>query len=108
MKIEKLAALAEIIAAFAIVLTLGYLAIQTSQNTAATNSSARQASLDAELSLFYQLGEVGADFRESFSDLYAAKSNVRTVIPKWTFVQVRANVCNRPAADSRVTAGPQL
>ena len=73
MKLDRLSAIAEIVGAVAIVLTLGYLAIQTSQisdqteqlteqtrqNTAALLSSARQESLNAELGLLYQTLEHG-------------------------------------------------
>ena len=49
MKLEKLAALAEIVSSFAIVATLLYLAIQTKQNTEALQTAAQQATLDGEL-----------------------------------------------------------
>lgn len=49
MKIERLAAIAEIVSSIAIVVTLGYLAVQTQQNTAAIVSNSRQQTLDAEL-----------------------------------------------------------
>ena len=51
MKLEKLSAMAELISAVAIVVTLGYLAIQTRQNTAAVQATTRQAMLaeDREL-----------------------------------------------------------
>ena len=59
MIIEKLGPIAEIVGAVAIVVTLAFLTIQTRQNTEALNANARQASLDAELGLIYQLGEAG-------------------------------------------------
>jgi len=43
MRLEKTAAIAEIISSVAIVVTLAYLAIQTQQNTSAINASALQA-----------------------------------------------------------------
>ena len=46
---SKLSSIAEIISSVAIVITLGYLAVQTSQNTSAVQSSSRQASLNNEL-----------------------------------------------------------
>jgi hypothetical protein len=54
-KIEKYAAISEIVSSIAIVVTLAYLAIQTQQNTAAIVSSSRQQTLDAELGLIYEL-----------------------------------------------------
>lgn len=56
MKLEKLSALAELVSAVAIVVTLGYLAIQTRQNTAAVQAAVRQSMLieDREL-LFKQM-----------------------------------------------------
>jgi hypothetical protein len=56
MKLERLSALAELISAVAIVVTLGYLAVQTRQNTAATQAAVRQSMVveDREL-LFKQM-----------------------------------------------------
>ena len=51
----KWSAIAEILGAIAIVLTLIYLSVQTSQNTEALLSSSRQAALDADLGLLYEL-----------------------------------------------------
>ena len=60
----KWSAIAEIIGAIAIVITLVYLsvqtrmlAVQTEQNTAALQANARQAALDTELGLIYQVLE---------------------------------------------------
>lgn len=44
----KWSAIAEILSALAIVVTLGYLAIQTQQNTAAVQASVRQSMLEAD------------------------------------------------------------
>ena len=55
MRLEKLSALAELVSAVAIVVTLAYLAIQTQQNTAATQASVRQAILESEMELVRQL-----------------------------------------------------
>ncbi len=54
MKLEKLSALAELVSAIAIVVTLGYLAIQTQQNTAAIQASVRQAMLANDVELIRQ------------------------------------------------------
>lgn len=51
MKLEKLSALAELVSAVAILVTLGYLAIQTQQNTAAVQATVRQAMLVDDLGL---------------------------------------------------------
>lgn len=51
MKLEKLSALAELVSAVAIVVTLGYLAVQTQQNTTAVQASVRQAMLVDDLGL---------------------------------------------------------
>lgn len=50
----KWAAIAEILSALAIVVTLLYLAVQTAQNTKALQASARQAALDTDLGLIYK------------------------------------------------------
>ena len=57
MKLEKLSALAELISAIAIVVTLGYLAIQTKQNTTAVQASVRQAMVQDDLELIRQLSD---------------------------------------------------
>ena len=67
MKLERLAAIAEIISSVAIVVTLGYLAVQTGQNTAALTSSSRQQLAEMELNAYYELAEhagVIVDFAE--------------------------------------------
>ena len=51
MKLEKLSSLAELVSAIAIVVTLGYLVIETQQNTAAVLASVRQAMLENDLEL---------------------------------------------------------
>jgi hypothetical protein len=51
----KLSAIAETLGSVAIVVTLVYVAIQIQQNTDATLSSSRQASLDAELGLIFSM-----------------------------------------------------
>jgi len=53
-KLEKLSALAELLSSIAILVTLGYLAIQTQQNTAALLSNSRQETLNAELTFISQ------------------------------------------------------
>ena len=45
----KLSAIAELVSSIAILATLGYLAVQTQQNTAAIVSNSRQESLNSEL-----------------------------------------------------------
>jgi hypothetical protein len=57
MKLDKVAAVAEIVSSIAIVVTLAYLAVQTQQNAAATLSNARQATLNAELALLLSVME---------------------------------------------------
>ena len=47
----KISAITEIVSSVAILATLGYLAIQTQQNTAALVSASRQQSLNSELEL---------------------------------------------------------
>jgi len=49
----KWSAIAEVFSALAIVVTLGYLAIQTQQNTAATQASVRQSMLEADRESLY-------------------------------------------------------
>jgi hypothetical protein len=57
MRIEKLAAIAEIVSAVAIVVTLAYLAIQTQQNTVAIQASVRQAMLESDRAMLFLQAE---------------------------------------------------
>jgi hypothetical protein len=54
MKLEKLSATAELVSSIAIVVTLGYLAIQTQQNTTAIQATVRQAMLADDVDLIRQ------------------------------------------------------
>jgi hypothetical protein len=54
MKLEKLSAAAELISSVAIVVTLGYLAIQTRQNTVAIQATIRQAMLTDDREMLFQ------------------------------------------------------
>jgi hypothetical protein len=54
MTLEKLSAVAELVSSVAIVLTLGYLAIQTQQNTTAIQATVRQAMLGDDLAIIRQ------------------------------------------------------
>jgi hypothetical protein len=57
MKLDKLAAVAEIVSSIAIVVTLIYLAIQTHQNTAAIQGTLRQSMLTEDRKALYALIE---------------------------------------------------
>jgi hypothetical protein len=54
MKVEKLSAVAELVSSVAIVITLGYLAIQTQQNTVAMQATVRQAMLTDDRELLFR------------------------------------------------------
>ena len=64
----KWSAIAEISSAIAIVVTLGYLAIQTQQNTAAVQASVRQGMLEADRESLYTAVEYPFLFRRSGLD----------------------------------------
>ena len=68
MKLEKLSALAELVSAIAIVATLGYLAVETQQNTAAVQASVRQAMLADDLELISRLLDYPLLFTERSGD----------------------------------------
>ena len=53
MRVEKIAAVAEIVSSVAIVVTLAYLAIQTQQNTLAIQASVRQDMLESDRALLF-------------------------------------------------------
>jgi len=61
----KWSAIAEVFSAVAIVVTLGYLAIQTQQNTAAVQASVRQSMLEADRESLYMQVENPFLFRRS-------------------------------------------
>jgi len=54
MKLEKLSAIAELVSSVAVVVTLGYLAVQTNRNTLATQASVRQAMLAEDRELLFK------------------------------------------------------
>jgi hypothetical protein len=62
MKVEKLAAWAEIVSSVAIVATLIYLAVQTSQTNKALEANTRQATLMADISLIGTMIDNGETF----------------------------------------------
>ena len=55
MNLEKLSAIAELVSAVAIVVTLAYLAVETHQNTLATQATVRQAMLEEDRELLFKL-----------------------------------------------------
>jgi hypothetical protein len=57
MKASKLTAFAEIVSSIAILVTLGYLTIQTQQNTEALHASSRQATMAADIEFLTTLME---------------------------------------------------
>ena len=57
MKLEKVSTLAELVTAVAVLVTLGYLSVQTRQNTAAIESAVRQNVLSAEQLQIYEFIE---------------------------------------------------
>lgn len=64
MKIERLAAIAEIISSVAIVVTLVYLSVQTGQNTDALLAVSRQATLQGDLDII-QIGMMYPEFAQA-------------------------------------------
>ena len=85
MRIEKVSAVAEIVSSFAIVITLVYLGVQTSQNTDALLSSSRQASLDAELSLLFQLLDKPHLFATGVPEVSGYEHNREELIQRTVF-----------------------
>jgi hypothetical protein len=57
MKLEKLSAIAELVSSVAILVTLGYLAVETRQNTLATQATVRQAMLAEDRELLFKTME---------------------------------------------------
>jgi len=88
MKLEKLSALAELVSSVAIVLTLGYLAVQTRQNTLAIQATVRQAMLteDREL-LFKQMEYPFVSLRYPTEELTVEQ---QIQLDSWTLVFFRA------------------
>jgi len=80
MRIERLAAISEIVSSIAIVATLAYLAVQTQQNTKTLQASARQASLDSELGLIYSMIENPVLYTGPLIELSDADYTEREVI----------------------------
>ena len=92
MKLEKLAAIAEIVSSVAIVMTLGYLAIQTQQNAAAIRATIRQGMLSEETQLL--LSQLPYPFINSTTlDERELTPDQRIQVRTWTtaFLRVREN-----------------
>jgi len=92
MRLEKLSAMAELVSAIAIVVTLGYLAIQTQQNTTAVQAEVRQSMLANDLELLFRQME----YPHVASGEYAARdltSDEEVQLISWltVFVRVREN-----------------
>ena len=91
-RLERLSALAELVSSVAIVATLGYLAVQTHQNTLATQASVRQAMLAEDRELLLKT----IDYPVVFPGLYDPKDLTRdqqAQLAAWTllFFRVREN-----------------
>ena len=92
MKLEKLAAVAEIVSSIAIVATLAYLAIQTQQNASATRASVRQGMLAEETQLLLaqlQFPFLNAEFQKTIDLTLEQKVQVQSWIT--AFLRVREN-----------------
>jgi hypothetical protein len=69
MKLEKLSAISELVSSIAIIATLVYLAIETRQNTLATQASVRQAMLAEDRELLFKAMEYPFIARNQVPDL---------------------------------------
>jgi len=90
MKLEKLAAVAEIVSSIAIVATLAYLAIQTQQNASATRASVRQGMVAEETQLLLaqlQFPFINAEFQETIDLTLEQKVQVQSWVT--AFLRVR-------------------
>jgi len=85
MKVKELAAIGEVVSSVAIVLTLGYLAIQTKQTNNALQAGSRQAVLEAELNFLdhivddpdlQRFNREGPTTREDRGRLYALYNGI--------------------------------
>ena len=77
MRLEKIAAIAEIVSSIAIVVTLIYLSIQIQQTNSALLANSRQEIMTAEMGFISTIisnPEVGANARKPFSELTVAES----------------------------------
>jgi hypothetical protein len=93
---EKISALAEIISSVAILATLGYLAVQTRQNTVAVQSNSRQEILNAEIGLLYELMErpyVVEQWRSATtSDDIPADQRIQVDLAGTAYLRIRENL----------------
>lgn len=77
MKIEKIAAFAEIVSSIAIVITLVYLSVQTRQTNEALLANSRQTTMSTEVGLINTLidnPQIGENARKPMSELTEAES----------------------------------
>ena len=72
MKLEKVAAIAEIVGSAAVVITIAYLAVQTRQTNAALLANSRQATMSAEVAMVaaaIAAPQAWANVRKPFAEL---------------------------------------
>ena len=108
MKLEKIAALAEIISSVAIVATLAYLAIQAQQTNRMLLGNSRQAALEADLSLLSsQINnpEVGARILELDAQVIQDQAMLISFmrIREYQWFQFKNGTLDRKAFESYVS-----
>ncbi len=77
MKLEKAAAIAEIVSSIAIVVTLIYLSVQTQQNTNALLAVSRQATLEGDLEWLSDFISYPVDFASADEADWSAEQELR-------------------------------
>ena len=110
LRLEKIAAIAEIVSSIAIVVTLIYLSIQIQQTNSALLANSRQEIMTAEMGFISTIisnPEVGTNARKPFSELSEAESGqignviagfLRTREYAWT--QYKNGIMDRATMDS--------
>jgi len=77
MKLEKVAAIAEVVSSIAVLVTLIYLSVQTRQNTEALLAVSRQATLQGEMTALSTLVTYPVDFPSADDADWSAEQELR-------------------------------
>lgn len=114
MKLEKVAATAEIISSIAIVVTLAYLAVQTQQTNEALFSNSRQVTMNADLQLLQMgveqpeiLTRVSADGRNADDAQVYAFLGYSLRIREFAWYQYQSGILDERTFDSYMKVIPE-
>ena len=102
MKLEKMAAFAEIVSSIAIVATLAYLAIQSQQTNSALLANSRAATMTADVNLM--LANMASDIDDARGSFYAAFFRIR----EFAWFQYQNGILDQATWESYIGPVPDM